>query len=160
MTKMKNSIQHTFFNLRFDWRLRLGQIIVAKNTLVLVIAWQSLCLWMFVTSLFIKNVPQLSKPEIICFCITSQIKLIIHRIFLKSQRHVKVTCTIESVQDFLIKLDMKPCTYASIGNKHFYTKSCHHQTYQNYEQSRQKLGRIFENKVCTLKIKLFNNIFQ
>ena len=36
---------------------------------------------------------------------------------------------------------------ASSGNKHFFTKSCHRQTYQNYEQSRQKLGTIFENKV-------------
>ena len=34
-------------------------------------------------------------------------------------------------------------TYLSIGNKHFYTKSCHCQTYQNYEQSRQKLGTKF-----------------
>ena len=25
-------------------------------------------------------------------------------------------------------------TYASIGNKHFFTKSCHRKTYQNYEQ--------------------------
>ena len=25
-------------------------------------------------------------------------------------------------------------TYAYIGNKHFFTKSCHRQTYQNYEQ--------------------------
>ena len=24
--------------------------------------------------------------------------------------------------------------YASCGNKHFFTKSCHRQTYQNYEQ--------------------------
>ena len=24
--------------------------------------------------------------------------------------------------------------YASCGNKHFFTKSCHCQTYQNYEQ--------------------------
>ena len=37
--------------------------------------------------------------------------------------------------------------YASSGNKHFFTKSCHCQTYQNYEQSRQKLGTILENKV-------------
>ena len=36
---------------------------------------------------------------------------------------------------------------ASSGNKHFFTKSCHRQTYQNYEQSRQKLGTILENKV-------------
>ena len=37
--------------------------------------------------------------------------------------------------------------YASSGNKHFFTISCHRQTYQNYEQSRQKLGTILENKV-------------
>ena len=28
--------------------------------------------------------------------------------------------------------------YASSGNKHFFTKSSHRQTHQNYEQSRQK----------------------
>ena len=27
--------------------------------------------------------------------------------------------------------------YASSGNKHFFTKSCHRQTYQNYEQPPQ-----------------------
>ena len=37
--------------------------------------------------------------------------------------------------------------YASGGTKHFFTESCHHQTYQNYEQSQQKLGTILENKV-------------
>ena len=37
--------------------------------------------------------------------------------------------------------------YASSGNKHFLTKSCHRQTYQNYERSQQKLGTILENKV-------------
>ena len=37
--------------------------------------------------------------------------------------------------------------YASSGNKHFFTKSCHSQTYQNYDQRRQKLGTILENKV-------------
>ena len=29
-------------------------------------------------------------------------------------------------------------TNASIGNKHFFTQSCHHQTYQTYEQPPQK----------------------
>ena len=38
-------------------------------------------------------------------------------------------------------------TYASIGNRHFFTISCHHQAYQNYEQSRQKLGTFLENKI-------------
>ena len=65
-------------------------------------------------------------------------------------------CTLESVQDLLIKLDMN----ASSGNKHFFTKSCHRQTYQNYEQPPQtyqnsyfqshfsvlKIGRIFPKK--------------
>ena len=37
--------------------------------------------------------------------------------------------------------------YASSGNKLYVTKSHHRQTYQNYEQSRQKLGTILENKV-------------
>ena len=36
---------------------------------------------------------------------------------------------------------------ASSGNKHFFTKSCHRQTYHNYEQSQQKLGTILENEV-------------
>ena len=38
-------------------------------------------------------------------------------------------------------------TNASIGNKYIVTKSCHHQTYQNYEQSRQKFGTFLVNKV-------------
>ena len=32
--------------------------------------------------------------------------------------------------------------YAPSGNKHFFTKSFHRQTYQNYEQSRQIFGAI------------------
>ena len=34
--------------------------------------------------------------------------------------------------------------YASSGNKHFFTKSCHRQTYQ--KQCQQKLGTILENQ--------------
>ena len=45
-------------------------------------------------------------------------------------------------QDFLIKLDMKQCTYSLSGNKHFFTESC-----QNCEQSLQKLATFLENKV-------------
>ena len=37
-------------------------------------------------------------------------------------------------------------TYASIVDRHFFTISCHCQTYQNYEQSRQKLGTFLEKK--------------
>ena len=45
--------------------------------------------------------------------------------------------------------------YACSQNKHFFTKSCHCQTYQNYEQSGQKLGTFLVNKVHTLKINVF-----
>ena len=38
-------------------------------------------------------------------------------------------------------------TSASIGNKCFFTNECHHQTYQNYEHSQQKLGTFLVNKV-------------
>ena len=38
-------------------------------------------------------------------------------------------------------------TNASSGNKYFFTKMCHRQIYQNYEQSRQKLGTFLVNKV-------------
>ena len=31
-------------------------------------------------------------------------------------------CPLETVQDFLIKLGIKPLMYLSIGNKHFFTK--------------------------------------
>ena len=65
------------------------------------------------------------------------------RIYCASQERT----ILESVQDFLIKLDIKTCMYSSSGNKHFFTKSGHRQPYQNYEQSRQKLGAILENKV-------------
>ena len=38
-------------------------------------------------------------------------------------------------------------TNASVGNKYFFTKKCHRQTYQNYEQSQQKLSTFLVNKV-------------
>ena len=38
--------------------------------------------------------------------------------------------------------------YAFIGNKCFFTISCHCQTYRKYEQSQQKLGTFLESKVC------------
>jgi hypothetical protein len=44
------------------------------------------------------------------------------------------------------------------GNKHFFTKECHCQTYQNYEQSQQKLDTILENK-AVLKSKFSKNVF-
>ena len=58
----------------------------------------------------------------------------------------KKTPKIETVQDFLIKFEMKPCM-GIVEISIFFTKSCNCQTYQNYEQSRQKLGTILENEV-------------
>ena len=46
---------------------------------------------------------------------------------------------LESVQDFLIKLGMKPLMHLS--------EISHRQSYQNYEQSQQKLGTSIVNKV-------------
>ena len=43
---------------------------------------------------------------------------------------------VDTVQDFFIQVGHE-ATYASSGNKHFFTKSCHRRTYQNYEQSPQ-----------------------
>ena len=40
--------------------------------------------------------------------------------------------------------------YASSGNQHFFTRYCHRQTYQNYEQSRQKLDTILENSILKI----------
>ena len=40
---------------------------------------------------------------------------------------------VESVQDFFDQVGHKSM-YASSGNKHFFTKLCHRQPYQNYEQ--------------------------
>ena len=49
-------------------------------------------------------------------------------------------------QDFFIKLGIKPRMHLlEIGI--FFTLSRNRQTYQNYEQSRQKLGTFLENKV-------------
>ena len=46
---------------------------------------------------------------------------------------------------------------ASIGKKHFFSLNRHRQTYQNNEQSRQKLGTFLE-KWITLKIKDSENV--
>ena len=43
--------------------------------------------------------------------------------------------------------------YASSGNKHFFTKSCHRQTYQNYEQPpRTSQNLYFQSHFSLLKI--------
>ena len=52
----------------------------------------------------------------------------------------------DTVQDFLIELDMKPHLHLVEISIFFHWKG-HCQTYQNYEPSRQKLGTFLENKV-------------
>ena len=43
--------------------------------------------------------------------------------------------------------------YGSSGNKHFFTKSCHCQTYQNYEQPpRTSQNSYFQSHFSVLKI--------
>ena len=43
--------------------------------------------------------------------------------------------------------------YASSGNKHFFTKSCHCKTYQNYEQPpRTSQNSYFQSHFSVLKI--------
>ena len=37
------------------------------------------------------------------------------------------TFALDTVQDFLIKLRIKPRLHEDIEDKHFFTKSCHHQ---------------------------------
>ena len=44
--------------------------------------------------------------------------------------------------------------YAYIGNKHFFTKSCQCQTYQNYEQPPQRL----QNYEFVKNLDFFNNL--
>ena len=48
---------------------------------------------------------------------------------------------LDTVQDFLIKLGIKPRMHLLMGKQDFITKYCHVQTYQNYEQ---KLGTFLE----------------
>ena len=51
-------------------------------------------------------------------------------------------------------------TYASIGNKHFFTKSCQRQTYQNYEQPPQRLQNSdFQSRFSASKINPIFPIF-
>ena len=68
--------------------------------------------------------------------------------FRPSAPSIKIISTIASrVRPIFFDQVGHETMYASSGNKHFFTKYCHCQTYQNYEQSRQKLGTILENKV-------------
>ena len=56
--------------------------------------------------------------------------------------HEWLVSSIESVQDFLIKLYMKPCMYL-VKISIFFTKSCHRQTYQSYEQPSQTSQNLY-----------------
>ena len=50
--------------------------------------------------------------------------------------------------------------YASMGNKHFFTKQCHRLTYQIYEQPPQSFQNLyFQSHFSALKIKSIFLIF-
>ena len=63
------------------------------------------------------------------------------------------------VQDFLINLGIKPRMHlweiSILSLNSVIVRPGSRQTYQNYEQSQQKFGTFLENKVCTLKLKVF-----
>ena len=62
---------------------------------------------------------------------------------------------LEPVQDFSIKLDGHEISYASSRNKHFFTKLCHCQTYQNHEQPPQtSQNSYFQSHFSVLKFGL------
>ena len=54
-----------------------------------------------------------------------------------------VAYLVDTVQDFLIKLGIKPRLHICIENKHFFNKPFHHQTYKNYEQPPQSLQNLY-----------------
>ena len=72
-----------------------------------------------------------------------------------------MTYKLDTVTDFLFALGMKPPTRASIGNKHFFTKLCHRQTYQNLEQPPHSLQNLyFKSHFSASKInRIFLNFF-
>ena len=66
----------------------------------------------------------------------------------RTKKGIGKTLLLESVQDFLIKLDMKTYMYASSESKHLFDKSCHRQT-----------NKIMNNLHERLKIHAFKVIF-
>ena len=58
---------------------------------------------------------------------------------------------LDTVQDFLIKLSIKPCVHI-LEISIFFTKSCHRQTYQNYDQPPRSQNLYFQSHLCVLKI--------
>ena len=65
------------------------------------------------------------------------------------------TRELDTIQDFLIKLGIKPSLHMYIENKHFFTKSGHRQTYQNYAEPSQSLqNSYFQSHFLASKINL------
>ena len=59
---------------------------------------------------------------------------------------------LDTVLDFFIKLGIKPRLHICIENKHIFTKSCHRQTNQNYEQPPQGLQNLYFDAQLDQKI--------
>ena len=67
---------------------------------------------------------------------------------------MQVGTKVDTVQGFKIMLGIKPRLHRYIENKHFVTKSCHRQTYKNYEQTPQSLQNLyFQSHFLASKIK-------
>ena len=100
-----------------------------------------LCLFGFSISLFFVFIPEirkcLSEKKDFSFCKDQCEKgYFLFVCFTMGQK----TLSIETVQDFLCKLGMKPQTHVLKRS----TLVINGQMYQNYEQSRQKLGTFLE----------------
>ena len=62
----------------------------------------------------------------------------------------RILSLLETDQDFLSSW---ASNHGNIGNKHFVTKSCHRQTYKNYEQPPQRLqNSYFQSHFSAAKI--------
>ena len=71
-----------------------------------------------------------------------------------------VPLNLETVQDFVDQVGHQTMSAAYIENKHFFTKSCHRQTYQNYEKPPQSLQNLyFQSHFLASKIKRIFLIF-
>ena len=65
---------------------------------------------------------------------------------------LNMSFALESVQGFFDQVGHETM-YASSENKHFFTKSCHHQTHQNYEQPPQTShNSYFQSHISVLEL--------
>ena len=86
-----------------------------------------------------KNKTRQSLNVLLCFILLFKLRIDSKNLFIGT---IGIAYTLESVQYFLIELDMKPCM-CLVEISIFFTKSCHRQTYQNYEQPPQTSQNLY-----------------